>query len=74
MADLTWTDEPPSEAGWYWMRNRALKFGPKVVQVARPYRGSDDLAFYDQRSWNDLRRHTDAQWAGPIPEPSEPDR
>ena len=67
--DLTWTDAPPKEPGWYWCRDEKGKIrlhqlenfvgGPRLFVC-----GISKHIFPDEL--------TDRQWTGPIPEPREP--
>lgn len=54
---LTWTNEPPKVAGWYWCFITTLT--PRVVKI-----DDDDL--------KRIITLPDQQWAGPIPAPIEP--
>lgn len=51
---LRWTQEPPTEPGYYWLRQASTK---GLVQIVRAC--GEELPY----SWED------AEWAGPIQEP-----
>ena len=53
---LRWTKEPPTEPGYYWLRQTSTK---GLVQIIRAC--GEEL----QYNWED------AEWAGPIQEPVE---
>lgn len=55
---LTWTTEPPTVAGWYWVRCTAADDFPIIKHVAQ----RDATAALLKR-----------EWAGPIPAPLEPE-
>lgn len=53
-----WTTEPPTEAGWYWIRAKVI--GHEVVGVAQyPYTSNVNI---------DKITH----WLGPLPIPAPP--
>ncbi len=58
MPDLVWTKEPPSVAGWYWIR-----FDGKREQIA----------YYSGISLPTTDKDDDREWSGPIPQPKERD-
>ncbi len=51
---MRWTKEPPTEPGWYWLRQASTK---GLVQIVRAC--VEELPY----NWED------AEWAGPIQEP-----
>lgn len=53
---LRWTKEPPTEPGWYWLRQANTK---DLVQIVRAC--GEELPY----NWEN------AEWAGPIQEPVE---
>lgn len=53
---LRWMKEPPTEPGWYWLRQASTK---GLVQIVRAC--GEELPY----NWED------AEWAGPIQEPVE---
>lgn len=61
--ELTWTDKPPTEPGWYWfLRREGAGFASITkVNVWDFKYGSLVLPSY----------YDDCRWAGPIPEPKE---
>ena len=69
---LRWTHEPPKVAGWYWCRASTLNM-PRCVEV---YGGWEQLMFGSKRDdFNPQMPVTREgfEWAGPIPEPLEPE-
>ena len=72
---MTWTKEPPTEPGWYWKREiregRIMSSEMVEVEIAESgevlytYHADYDGAFRSTPGWN--------EWAGPIPEPQEPE-
>ena len=59
---LEWTREEPTVPGWYWIKPRAHQ-DPEVVKLW----GDGSLDWYDEPDrWY--------QFAGPIPEPTDPAR
>jgi len=70
---LTWTDEPPTEPGWYWLRtNPDVGISPRVVKVIErdaSLRVNDTLD--DAGIDHELGDYDNYQWAGPIPQPVE---
>jgi hypothetical protein len=73
MSDLQWTDEPPEEEGWYWLKDDEMSpLSPRIVEVE--YSTIDqELIVSDPIDGTGIQRglheYSDAQWAGPIPEP-----
>ncbi len=65
MARLTWTEQRPTQAGWYWFRGQAHEADPFIVQV-------DEAG---QFQWPDGGYQevmlAKGEWAGPIEEPTE---
>jgi hypothetical protein len=57
---LEWTDEPPKVPGWYWCRHKSY---PEYAVVRKVW--PEVWAEFGVPDGYD-------QWAGPIPEPSEP--
>ena len=69
MTALKWTDEPPKEPGWYWLRTTRRTI---VCQVMLDQDGQLEIDWLPQNerlAW--LNRWLGCQWAGPIPEPEE---
>lgn len=65
---LTWTNEPPKVAGWYWCRLSRLNM-PRCVEV---YGSEDGLRFGSGDSWREPSMAVESEgfeWAGPIPAP-----
>jgi hypothetical protein len=57
-AALAWTDERPTELGWYWARRPGQEDRPpSIVWIGKTER---------------IPMGCDYEWAGPIPEPEEP--
>ena len=67
MNKLTWRNEPPDVAGWWWYTSTPA-IGPVVVEAM--YRQDRDTMRVDfgggRICWAD---DLCGQWAGPIPEP-----
>ena len=67
---LTWTNEPPKVAGWYWCRVSKL-YQPRLVEV---YDSEDGLRFGSGDSWQEPSMSVEScgfEWAGPIAQPIE---
>ena len=67
-AELTWTDGPPTEPGWYWYKTRRetlacmrLRLEGGKLMIRDIFGDTDE---FDDRCWR-------GRWAGPIPEPRE---
>ena len=79
MTDLEWTDEPPEEPGWYWHRthDQHIKADDQIQCLREEYgkvyalRKTQDEGVQEAPVTNDI--FEDDKWAGPIPEPAEPD-
>jgi len=80
MSDLEWTDEPPEEEGWYWLKTgEGPPASPRIIEVRPSYADEDadiQLLVADPAdSGVGIRRalyeYGDVKWAGPIPEPKE---
>ena len=71
MTDLEWTEEPPEKEGYYWMQEvyRGEWLSPEIKYVAMSH---GRLKTRDTRGYPGVTE-LDARWAGPIPEPTEPD-
>lgn len=71
---MTWTTTPPSEPGWYWLRESRPYAAPEVVLIAE---GDGAVEMYRALGppWElaELLRLGDSppQWAGPIDLPRE---
>ena len=69
MSDLEWSDEPPEEPGWYWVQYKIHPLNHKTI-----------CEVYESATGFRVRNHhapkvdemENRQWAGPIPEPTEP--
>lgn len=57
---LTWGEEPPKVAGWYWLRDVSHK-------------GEATTLYMSQSQVERLKTYPGEEWAGPIPEPLEPE-
>ena len=65
---MKWTSEPPKKDGWYWLKANHFYLqcvwfemfatGPRISVCGT------DVYYY-------LHDFSNAQWAGPIPEPEE---
>jgi hypothetical protein len=62
---LTWTDDKPKQAGWYWWRGIEEDTEPLIVFV-------DNVGYFQ---WPDGMSQevglTKGEWAGPIQPPNE---
>jgi hypothetical protein len=66
---FTWTDEAPTEEGFYWYREKEHDLRGVVQVFDRPNPGlSVNGLLYERQPVNSL----DGQWAGPIPPPKQP--
>lgn len=64
---MKWTDEKPSEKGWYWWN--APDRAPTIVAV----RYQQFWEFSHGGIWRSLSyANPRGKWSGPIPEPDEP--
>lgn len=59
---LPWTDEPPTVAGWYWVRISDARYLPKIVQIT-----AKDI---EMMSAEHALLKGNREWAGPILAPS----
>ena len=66
---LKWTSEPPTKEGWYFMRQGGQTTVCRVVLYC------DGLVamFGAMRQSVEFMKKIGTQWAGPIPEPVDPD-
>ena len=70
MSDLVWRKEPPNEEGWWWLKEGASR---QIVNLQRRKKGITHYfsIFYDE--YIPIIEITGSPlWAGPIPEPTEP--
>ncbi len=67
--ELIWTREKPKEPGWYWFRRNFRKDKPynHFPQVMLVW-GKDHL-----RADGLLIDYYHGEWAGPLPQPTEPE-
>ena len=69
---LRWSNEPPTEPGWYWRRPPAGIYGkPHCVEVRYGNEGSgneEHLGYWTPFGSGRVD-NMPAEWAGPIPEP-----
>jgi len=69
MSDLEWTEQPPEEPGWYWVRDKPGN--ELVLSVYYP----DDIEWLCIKTSGGkmlgrvVPEPNGLQWAGPIPEP-----
>ena len=72
---LEWTKEPPTESGEYLCRRDANPEGSrKAIMVGRVLvvEGEPLWVFNGSSLAGHVNSYSDAEWAGPIPEPKEP--
>ena len=63
MKKLKWTNEPPTNPGWYWMATRDGTFIVRVVE-------KEDEELFVKFDFIAIKASMiDAEWAGPIPKP-----
>lgn len=69
---MKWTDKPPTKPGWYWLCIPPHGI-PQIVQVEHSeYFCCLVVWFAGNECEEPLRKQpSSAQWAGPIPEPTE---
>ena len=69
---MKWTNEPPKETGWYWVRKSyyaqsaiivCVEYNYKKVLSARCEFANRRLSLWTKDGYD--------EWAGPIPEPEE---
>ncbi|MDE2097207.1 MAG: hypothetical protein KGL39_08165 [Patescibacteria group bacterium] len=65
VAPLRWSSEPPKVPGWYWYNSDGFGIGMVLVVIAESV---------PRARWTSVEcvNFTNGQWAGPIPEPEEP--
>ena len=71
---LKWTKDEPDICGWYWLKHPEIMDGkPQVVEIYDQVfaDGTSRLCFCDENTSFVLEQISDAEWAGPIPEPTE---
>jgi hypothetical protein len=61
--DLTWTDKPPTEPGWYWNENY-----PDPVWIGQV---ADEIAVYDADKKIGFIDDLGGRWSGPLLRPEE---
>ena len=77
---MTWTKEPPTKPGWYWVREipgrsgfpgKGKSYLVSIVGTA-PFLKLESA--HDQAGFRlDINLYNMGEWAGPIPEPQEPE-
>jgi hypothetical protein len=67
---LTWTNERPKIEGFYWARSTGSLNDPVIFRV---YQDADDEWYAGPHAFWRMKMGV-RQWAGPIPEPQEPDQ
>ena len=72
---LRWTSETPTEPGWYWYR-RTDGGGRSVVMLYNAYLDGRMCVYRYPEKPVPAKNfcNGDVEWAGPIPEPQEPQR
>lgn len=75
---MKWTKQPPTEPGWYCFRKSKRSKGFEVAYTRGPYKAGPLKGQLRQRGflagmpWDAFRHPEQFEWAGPIPEPEEP--
>ena len=64
MTDTIWSDEPPTEPGWYWVRYKAIGEVSPTLLLARDW--NPWLARCDLRSVSDMQ--TNFQFGPRVPD------
>ena len=67
---MKWTSEPPTQEGWYFIRQSGQHMGIRRVLL---YCDSLVAFFGPVKQSVEFMAKTGTQWAGPIPEPTEPE-
>lgn len=67
---LTWTTEPPKVAGWYFQRAMGKEKTQRIAFVSATLSGLHCKCGCSSRP---LAHWVEFEWAGPIPEPLEPE-
>ena len=67
---LTWTHEPPKVAGWYFQRAMGKEKTQRIAFVSATLSGLHCKCGCSSRP---LAHWVEFEWAGPIPEPLEPE-
>ena len=75
---MTWTKEPPTKAGWYWAREIPQQLIPPgkcyLLSIVGKYPFLRLESAHDQAGFRlDINLYNMGEWAGPIPEPQEPE-
>jgi len=70
MSDLQWSDDPPGEPGWYWMREELYK-NAEVVKVIYDSGLKALRVSGEEFKVGGSLTYSAVEWAGPIPEPTE---
>lgn len=65
---MKWTNEPPTEEGWYFLKTMGKT---SVRRVACDANGTMQVIFGPVRQAVRFMAQLGAQWAGPIEEPQE---
>lgn len=72
---LEWSSKPPTQEGWYWLRDLDKTTSPKMVLVQQEKDGLYMIGPWELTRWalEVLKILGEWEWAGPIPEPEEPE-
>ena len=65
MPNLTWTDDPPTEPGWWWYEHAGI---PTLTQV---WCLEEGVIARPMNMFSEPVERWHGRWAGPIPEPME---
>lgn len=73
--NLSWTNTPPTEEGWYWMRNLTLTANTATIERVFKRPGHEYLCINAYGNCGHVKRHfwpvekLSSEWAGPISKP-----
>ena len=74
---MTWTTQPPTTPGWYWVKEIHTEDGsinsPIVLNVVISP-GGDSLGFWLAMTFYLISEAGSPKWAGPLPLPEEAER
>ena len=65
---MKWTSEVPQEDGWYWLKANHF-YQCVLFEYHTPKRGGPTILVCGTEADFHMHDFSNAQWAGPIPEP-----